>query len=328
MNDEKAIDEIKRLRRQLRMMWITFGAVSVFVVASIVVSGVLLTRDRVASIHGTAVSLRIGPSANGDSLMLTGDGFILMNRDGKTLAQLKDTSDQGPLLAIQRWVIVQPNAFDPYAYAASLGGKKPKTAPAASTQDLLQAAFGNTPTGKTQQANAPAPINSETLTLSAGKISMETAGVGGLALYGGINGVGGTGTIYLWDRYNNRSTLNAGNWSIGNTCNFDAETCYENTVNIGLGALGGLSIDTCQKHNGMPLSDKNKDQGCTSLWALSHGNNGVGANISIMEDGVPRLTMGATELTSKQVGGTVVTPASQVTAFDKKGNVIWKIPPD
>lgn len=46
----------------------------------------------------------------------------------------------------------------------------------------------------------------------------------------------------------------------------------------------------------------------------------------LREDGRPRLAIGRAILTSPAVGGQEVTPLSNITAFDKKGKVIWRLP--
>lgn len=279
--------EIVALKRQVRFLWLSLASMLILLVAGICTGAMILGSGKSVARNTIATSLRIGPTANGDTLALTGDGFVVANEKGETIVQLKDDSDKGPALTLQRWTV-------PNDWADALLGKK---------------------------AKAPAtPIMDGELDLSAEKVSM----IRGVAPRLTLDTSDG-GQIWLSDRNFNNSVFSANMWSTGNTCSFDAETCYESSASISGGWLG-LRLVTCEKHKGMPVNDKNRDQGCTGLSANSRGGDGEGSSISVNDDGVNRITMGSTVLTSKQVGGTVVTPASQLTVFDKNGNVILKIP--
>jgi|GEM_PF-5097844 len=279
--------EIVALKRQIRLLWLSLASVFILLVAGTVTGAMLLGSGKSLTRNTIATSFRIGPTANGDTLALTGDGFVVTNEKGENVVQLKDDSDKGPALTLQHWVV-------PNDWADALLGKK---------------------------AKAPAtPIVDGELDLSAEKVSM-LRGVAPRVTLDTSDG----GQIWLSDNYSNNSVFSANLWSTGNRCGFDAETCYESTTSVSGGWLG-LRLVTCQKNKGMPVNDKNRDQGCTGLSAYSRGGDGEGPSISVNDDGVNRITMGSTVLTSKQVGGTVVTPASQLTVFDKNGNVILKIP--
>ncbi len=108
-----------------------------------------------------------------------------------------------------------------------------------------------------------------------------------------------------------------------NRC-FDAKsTCY--VTSIFLDETLGFSMKSCKTNRGIPLSKTNKDEGCESVNIGSMPLDD-GASISLRKDGEHRLMLGRATLTSPSLGGREITPISEITAFDKRGTVVWRIP--
>lgn len=132
--------------------------------------------------------------------------------------------------------------------------------------------------------------------------------------------------------FENGLVLNSRDWSGGfsdlglsesNRC-FDAKsTCY--VTSIFLDEPLGLSMKSCKTKRGIPLDKTKKSEGCESVNIGSTPLDD-GASIALREDGEPRLMIGRASLTAPSVGGREITPISQITGFDKKGVVVWKIP--
>jgi hypothetical protein len=229
----------------------------------------------------------------GTRLVLSGDGFQLLDKDGHTLAQLAQ-SDGNPGLTLTQWTV-------PW-----------------SVEWLFQSS------GK--RSGPPQPKEEASLDLHPTRVFLSgcpsfrcSSNYAALDLNGGAGLVLSSGDM-------TEGISNLGGFWQSNRC-FDAKsTCY--ATNISLDEITGLSIKTCKTDRGAPLSTTNRNEGCESvhIGSTQLGDVSKGARIVLREDGKPRLAIGRAMLTSPAVGGQEITPISQITAFDKKGAVVWRIP--
>ncbi|MGH2507530.1 MAG: hypothetical protein ACRDHZ_09045, partial [Ktedonobacteraceae bacterium] len=224
----------------------------------------------------------------GSSLVLSGDGIQLLDKEGHSLAALSQ-SDGNPELKLTQWT-----ALSPFQRLLSQSVGKPATLKEGGSLDLHPTLIYMTRCALfTCQDNA----------------SLNLDGGPTLVLNSPDN-TDGFGNLGLWE---------------ANRC-FDAKaTCY--ATRVALNQSLGLTMTTCKTKKGVPLSKANKDEGCESVHVGTAplGEVSKGARITLREDGKARLVIGRAILTSPSVGGQEITPLSQITAFDKKGKVIWKM---
>lgn len=278
---------IEALRRQLRVIWGALGVMALALVISVATVSVLLMRGKSVAVTGTVTSLHIGPSSNGDSMVLNGDGLSIVTKDNRTIATLHDTADDGPTLTFEHW---------------------------ATRSDWLDATLENRPEKKL------APEEVADITVSAAAVAIN-AGNTTAALRGG-----NLDLSLSMSRKGDNVVVSPSNVALWNDCTFVNGTCYQSRES--LGPVIGMTVETCELSNGLPLDDKHRGKGCAQIMANTQGLDHGGASITLEENDNYRLIMGNASLTSKNVGGSVITPMSQITGFDNRGDVIWRIPPN
>jgi hypothetical protein len=268
------------------MLWVIIAVIAVLFVASITAGVIQIVSGRSVALSGSLTSLTIGPSKNGDHLFLTGDSLALVNANGTVVAHLTDTPNKGPILAMDQWV-----RYKQPSWVAIVSGKK-----------------------ASNKLGPPKKVASISITPSTVLISH---GKDGTAEF---TSEGGEGPRLLLSENELTGSLSPFDLSLSYDCFSYSGTCFQKTAS--LDTAFGLQIKTCVMHNGLPLNSTNKDVGCK---AISAGDLGA-LHISLQQDGNDRLTIGSSQLTSPRVGGSAITPLSQITAFDKKGVVVWKVP--
>lgn len=225
----------------------------------------------------------------GSRLVLSGDGFQLLDKQGHTLATLTQ-SDGTPELKLTQWT-----ASWSFQNLLSHSVGKPSTLKEGGSLDVHPTLLYMTRCPLfTCQDNASLNLDS-----------------GPALVLNSPNNSDGFSNLGLWE---------------SNRCEDSNSTCYKTSVSLDESL--GLSMTTCKTEGGTPLSKTNKDVGCESVHIDSAplGEVSSGARMVLREDGRPRLVIGRAVLTSPSVGGQEITPISQVTAFDKKGTVVWRMP--
>lgn len=286
MVDSTFDQQMGALRRQITFLWILTSTLAIALAIVVAAGAMLYSKGVNVPVTSTLASLTLGDSKSGHRLVLNGDGFQLLNKDGNTVALLND-SDDGGALKLNRWV--RPSNQIDVAIAEATGKE-------------LQLKVG--PPENTNSAD----VTASTVYLSKGP---TTAGIqpGDMFFHdGNTSGNFGLGSISVW-----------------NQCDYESPTCFESHASLNSNFLG-LQIESCERHNGMPINSKQKNEGCMTVGATGRGFDGEGAQVSLGEDGVNRLVLGSTTLTRPRVGGREITPLSQISGFDSKNILVWKIP--
>lgn len=305
--------QIKAMRRQIRFLW-TAILVLVLGLFAIVAPAKFSRTANATTLASDVTTLTLISPKTGNRVVINGDGFQLLDKDGHVLVQMSDLQG-APTLTLTHWhYMVRANQSFSEALA----------------QESRCATTG------TDSKGACSMEKVASLTLRPSSVLID-GGYGNTAMLSLDMGP----LLTLADRSGGAGISTEGLWA-GNTCD-NAQVpvhpqtgrvmkgalplgpnCYE--THVGLGDALGLSLTTCKRINGQPINVKDRDEGCESVQATSFPLDGQGAHISVSEDGNPRLTLGGTVLTGIGVGGQEFTPLSQITAFDKNGHVVWKIP--
>ncbi len=259
------------------------------------------TQQRIT--HGERIVL-ISPKT-GNRLVLNGDGFRFLDKQGHPLAKLTQ-SDGNPELTLTQWRETW-TAEQEVSAVFSNRSKKRSQPPKLKEVGFLDLR----PTQVFMGACPMCAENSATLGLEGGPFLALNSG-GWSAM---INNSGLSEFIHC-----SKEVLHAVNAK-------STSTCYASHISLGE-FPGLLSLKTCKTEGGAPLSKAHKEEGCESVH-IGSGPWGLvakGPRIVLREDGKPRLAIGSARLKWPSVGGHEITPISQITAFNKKGTVVWSIP--
>lgn len=256
--------------------------------------GVTVPREHAAALQGIAKQEQIvlvSPKT-GTRLILSGDGLQLLDKDGHSLAALTQ-SDGNPQLMLTQWMIRWPVEAE---FDLRREPSKPPRTEEGAELDLH-------PT-RVYMTRCPLFTCKDTAVLGLD--------------YGGP-------ALLLTDG-DTREDISDFGFSASNGCSDAKSTCYASDISLNDNL--GIFMKTCKTERGAPPSTADKDDGCESVHISSTQVSDVskGARIVLREDGRPRLVIGRAILTSPAVGGQEITPISQITAFDKKGAVVWRMP--
>ncbi|HKT32840.1 MAG TPA: hypothetical protein VJS89_10200 [Gammaproteobacteria bacterium] len=296
--------QVKAMRRQIRFLWAAILAL-VLGLFAIVASAKFSSTANATTLANDATTLTLISSKTGNHLVMDGDGLRLQDKEGHVLLEISDLHGT-PQVRLTQW----------------------------QAPSRLLELFGNVEDAQTKHKSTWR--KGVTLTLKPrsvlidggyGDSAMLTLEMGPTLTLHGSNGFAGisTGDMWVGNECNNKQVpVNPQTGLLMKGLPPLGTSCYE--THVDLGSELGLSLTTCKKINGQPVNAKDKNEGCESVQATSFPLDGQGAHVSLSEDGNPRLILGGAMLTGMRVGGQEFTPLSQITAFDKKGYVVWKIP--
>lgn len=297
--------QIKAMRRQIRFLWAAILALVLGLFAILAPDKFSRTANA-STLASDATTLTLVSPETGDHLVMDGNGIRLLDKEGHILLQMLDLKGT-PTVQLTRW---STPSYTWQEAVNDLEGKHTKH------KDVLEK--GPTLTLKPLSVFIDGGYNDN---------AMLTLEMGPTLTLDGRNGNAGISTSDFWNGNTCDNTQVPVNPQTGRAMKGAlplGPNCYE--THIDLSSALGLSLTTCKKINGQPMNVKDKNEGCESVQATSFPMDGQGAHVSLSEDGNPRLILGGAMLTGVRVGGQEYTPLSQITAFDKKGYVVWRIP--
>lgn len=300
--------QIKAMRRQIRFLW---AAILILVLGlfAVVAPDKFSRTANATTLASDATTLALVSPKTGNRVVINGDGFQLLDKDGHVLVRMSDLQGS-PTMTFTNWGI-------------SLAAAVQNAQCASSSKDSKR----NCPLTLGKGASLTLKPSSVFIDGGYGNSAMLSLDMGPTLTLAGRSGGAGISTDRLWVSNtcdNAQVPVNPQTGRVMKGALPLGPNCYE--THVDLGSVLGLSLTTCKKINGQPLNAKDKDEGCESVQATSFPLDGQGAHVSLGEDGNTRLTLGGTVLSGVRVGGQEFTPLSQITAFDKKGYVVWKIP--